>query len=275
MSKHVVPWKHSVKGYKTGCQQVKHRFGPIKAGLTCLSLADAVHPEGTPWILPRLDPDSLIYWEGGNRGWDAWMASPTQWTRVWANPRRWWRTGKPGVLQSMGLQRVRHNLLTEQQQMLLTPVILTLKKILWFFSCFISAFHHGSCQFISSRVFPLSCFYNLLFDFQEWPKPWGTTVLEGRIRLRGWQTLTHIWFCRLEIWCLRISLGLWAWFLMWKKEIVIRLAKKLAWGRPQWQTKEDLGMPGLGPRSPGYSNSLILRAFELGTKGERAQQGVV
>ena len=36
MSKHLVPWKRSVKGYKTGCQKVKHRFGPIKAGLTCL-----------------------------------------------------------------------------------------------------------------------------------------------------------------------------------------------------------------------------------------------
>ena len=44
------------------------------------------------------------------------MASPTQWTRVWANSGRWWRTGKPGVLQSMGLQRVRHNLVTEQQR---------------------------------------------------------------------------------------------------------------------------------------------------------------
>ena len=39
--------------------------------------------------------------EGGNRGWDGWMASPTQWTWVWASSRRLWRTGKPGVLQSM------------------------------------------------------------------------------------------------------------------------------------------------------------------------------
>jgi len=44
------------------------------------------------------------------RGWDGWMASLTQWTWVWANSRIWWRTGKPGVLQSMGLQRVRHDL---------------------------------------------------------------------------------------------------------------------------------------------------------------------
>ena len=44
------------------------------------------------------------------------MASPTQWTWVWANSRKWWRTGKPGVLQSMGLQRAGHDWATEQQQ---------------------------------------------------------------------------------------------------------------------------------------------------------------
>ena len=41
--------------------------------------------------------------EGGrreHRGRDGWMASPTQWTWVWVSSRRWWRTGKPGVLQS-------------------------------------------------------------------------------------------------------------------------------------------------------------------------------
>ena len=54
--------------------------------------------------------------EAGDRGWDGWMASPIQWTWVWASSRRQWRTGKPGVVQFMGLQRVRHNLQTEQQQ---------------------------------------------------------------------------------------------------------------------------------------------------------------
>ena len=52
--------------------------------------------------------------EGDDRGWDGWMVSLTQWTRVWANSGRWCRTGKPGVLQSMGLQRVRHDWATEQ-----------------------------------------------------------------------------------------------------------------------------------------------------------------
>ena len=39
--------------------------------------------------------------EEGNRWGDGWMASPTQWTWVWVNSRSWWRTGKPGVLQSV------------------------------------------------------------------------------------------------------------------------------------------------------------------------------
>ena len=43
------------------------------------------------------------------RGWDVWLASPTQGTWVWANSKRWWRTGEAGVLQSMGLQRVGHD----------------------------------------------------------------------------------------------------------------------------------------------------------------------
>ena len=52
--------------------------------------------------------------EGDDRGWDGWMASPTQCTWVWSNSRRRWRTGKPGMLQSMGSQRVRHDWATEQ-----------------------------------------------------------------------------------------------------------------------------------------------------------------
>jgi len=44
--------------------------------------------------------------EGDNRGWDDWMASLTQWTWVWVNSRSWQWTGRPGLLQSMGSQRV-------------------------------------------------------------------------------------------------------------------------------------------------------------------------
>ena len=47
------------------------------------------------------------------RSWDGWMASSTQWAWVWAHCRSWWWTGKPGVLQSMGSQRVGHNWVIE------------------------------------------------------------------------------------------------------------------------------------------------------------------
>ena len=51
--------------------------------------------------------------EGDDRGWAGWMASLTQWTWVWVSSGSWWRTGKPGMLQSMESQRVRHDWETE------------------------------------------------------------------------------------------------------------------------------------------------------------------
>ena len=66
-----------------------------------------------PWCWERLKAREEV----GSEGWDAWMVSPTQWTWVWRNSRRQWRTGKPGVLHAvMGLQRVQHDWGTEQQQ---------------------------------------------------------------------------------------------------------------------------------------------------------------
>ena len=53
-----------------------------------------------PWCWERLRAGG----EGDDRGWDGWMASPTQWTWVWASSGSWWWTGKPWVLQSVGLQ---------------------------------------------------------------------------------------------------------------------------------------------------------------------------
>ena len=51
--------------------------------------------------------------EGDDRGWDGWMASLTQWTRVWVNSGRWWSTGRPGVLWFMGSRRVGQDWATE------------------------------------------------------------------------------------------------------------------------------------------------------------------
>ena len=51
--------------------------------------------------------------EGDNRGWDGWMALPTQWAWIWVNSGSWWWTGRPGVLQCVGSQRVGHDWATE------------------------------------------------------------------------------------------------------------------------------------------------------------------
>ena len=66
-----------------------------------------------PWCWERLK----VGGEGDDRGWDGWMASLTQWTWVesnsWVNSGSWWWTGRSGMLQFMGLQRVGHDWATE------------------------------------------------------------------------------------------------------------------------------------------------------------------
>ena len=63
-------------------------------------------PDGKNWLTWK---DWCSEWlkaggQGDDRGWGGWMASLTQWTWVWVSSRSWWWIGKPGVLQSMGLQ---------------------------------------------------------------------------------------------------------------------------------------------------------------------------
>ena len=79
----------------------------------------SVNPKGDqPWIfIGRMDAEAPILWPPdakscligkirGDRGWNGLIASQTHWTWVWANSGVQWRIGKPGVLQSMGSQRV-------------------------------------------------------------------------------------------------------------------------------------------------------------------------
>ena len=72
-------------------------------------------PDTKNWLIGK-DPD----WErlkaggeGDDKGWNSWMASLTWWTWIWSSSAGWWWTGKPGVLRSMGSQRVRHDWVTE------------------------------------------------------------------------------------------------------------------------------------------------------------------
>ena len=80
----------------------------IFIGRTDVEAETPIHwpPDMKNWLIWK-DPDAWKDWrweEKGTTGWDGWMASLTQWTWVWVNSGSWWWTGRPGVLQSMGLQ---------------------------------------------------------------------------------------------------------------------------------------------------------------------------
>ena len=111
-----------------------------------------VHPKGDQsWVfIGRTDAEAetAILWpphwkrpwcweglvagrEGDNRGWNGWIASPTQWAWVWANSRSWWWTGRPGVLWFMGSQRVGHDRANELNwtELMASQVALVVKNL--------------------------------------------------------------------------------------------------------------------------------------------------
>ena len=69
-------------------------------------------PDAKSWLIGK-EPDAgkklKAEVEGDDRRWDCLMASPTWWPWLWVGSRSWWWTGKPGMLLSMELQRVRHS----------------------------------------------------------------------------------------------------------------------------------------------------------------------
>ena len=123
--------------------------------------ADAETPELWPphaksWLIGK-DSDAGRDWgqdEKGttkDRGWDGWMASLTQWTRVWVNSGSWWWTGRPGVLQFMGSRRVGHDWVTD---------------LIWFELLFAIIFIFLQiiiCNYLKTAISPPSNEYSLIF----------------------------------------------------------------------------------------------------------------
>ena len=103
-----VPWSA-----RRSSQSILKEISPgcsLKGLMLKLKLQSSGH------LMQRAD----LYWErwraegeGNDRGWDGWMASPTQWAWVWVDSGSWWWTGRPGVLWFMGSQRVWHDWATE------------------------------------------------------------------------------------------------------------------------------------------------------------------
>ena len=118
------PWTEEPAGSSTGSWRVGHDWVTELQTFECpsegLMLKRQYRP---PDAKSRLMERTPRQWKAegkrrsDDRGWDSLMASPTQWMWVWANSRRWWSTGKPGMLRSVGSQRVGHNLVTEKQDL--------------------------------------------------------------------------------------------------------------------------------------------------------------
>ena len=128
-SSHVQMWKPDhEEGWarKNWCVWTVVLEKTLESPLDCKEI-QPVHSEGDQsWVFTgRTDaeaeaPIQLTHWkrpwccqrlkaEEGNTEWDGWMASLTQCTWTWANSRRWWGTGKPGML-----LKVEQDLVTEQ-----------------------------------------------------------------------------------------------------------------------------------------------------------------
>ena len=108
-----IPWTEEPGRLQSmGSQRVKHDWVTFTFSSTLYMLYVYVYINWCwkrPWCWERLKAGG----EGDDRGWDGWMASPTQGIWVSATSGRWWRTGNPGGLQSMGSERVEHNLVTD------------------------------------------------------------------------------------------------------------------------------------------------------------------
>ena len=88
---------------------------------------------------------------GDGTGWGGWMISPTWWPWVWVSSRSWWWTGRPVMLQSMGLQRAGHDWTTELnwflslscQSSVMSDIFIEILATLWslHFALFIPVSH--------------------------------------------------------------------------------------------------------------------------------------
>ena len=103
------PWE-IVKSREAWCEAV---HGVTQSQTRLCDWITTTCEELTHWKRPWCWEGLGAGGEGDDRGWDGWMASPTRWAWVWVNSGSWWWTGRPGVLQFMGSQRVGHDWATE------------------------------------------------------------------------------------------------------------------------------------------------------------------
>ena len=120
--------------------------------------------------------------EGDKTGWDGWMASLTWWAWVWVSSGSWWWTGRPGMLQFMGSQRVRYDWVTE-----LNWTNSKYNLMCGFKRSFVTISQWMSCT--SRRAFSLFCYVTL------------KDKCRGAVHLYSEKILTKTIILALVSWC--------------------------------------------------------------------------
>ena len=121
-------------------------------------------PDAKNWLTgkgPDLGKDWKQEEKGNDREWEGWMTSPTQWTWVWASPGSWWWTS---VLQSMELQRVRHDWMTELNW---TNHVNPLWHTLQIFKNFVLNTRIKNCKHLQSFLMQLTSYISNWYDTRE------------------------------------------------------------------------------------------------------------
>ena len=152
-----------------------------------------------PWCWERLK----VGGEGDNRGWDGWMASPMRWTWVWVGSGSWWWTGKPGVLQSMGSQRVGHNWVTELKDDHVSILELCV---------YCMAYQRGLCRYGWSQDLELERLSRII---TLWTQCNHKALYQGKRERRGSEE-TWWWKQRLK-WCGGFSQGMQVTSRIWER----------------------------------------------------------
>ena len=114
--------------------------------------------------------------EGDDRGWDGWMASPTHCTWVWVNSGSWWWTGRPGVLQFIGSQRVGHDWASELNWWGLNKLV----YVKHLEQCLLPSKYHVCWFIITCNICIITVVMLLLPSFGDMLKTWSRELWESK-----------------------------------------------------------------------------------------------
>ena len=146
--------------------------------------------EPTHWKRPCCWERLRVGREGGDREWDGWMASLTQWTLVWANSGRWWRTGKPDLLKSWHDHdwTINNNVRERYGSGATALVTITTEgEKNWTWKLYYTWCHHAFSDVHHFSDFSVASFTRSLFDFLSLSHCYHT--LEAKLSLREVQFL--------------------------------------------------------------------------------------